>query len=197
MSKAADARLPRRLPVEAIEPGARWVRIHPARKEALWFGPSRGTPPLNRFDDPAGEYRLCYLSTQPAGAFAETFLRNPPVRILAWSDLSERCISTIEVRRAVRLAALGGPGLSRAGVTTEIASQGAYARSQAFARALWLHPDRPDGIIYRCRHDDSAFSIALFDRARTAAATVACRALTDDPRQLADLLKRYGVALTR
>ena len=188
--------LPKQLPVDTIKPGAQWIRIHSSHREAIWFGPAPGRPPVNRFDDPSGEYRTCYLSTRIAGAFAETFLRNPPVRILALSDLATRQVSSVEVLRKIRLVALHGTGLSRIGLTAEIVNQKAYGRSRHLARELWLHPNRPDGIIYRCRHDDSAFSIALFDRARDAVASVGHQTLVDDLDQLAKLLKRYGVALT-
>ena len=188
--------LPKRLPIDTIKPGAQWVRIHSSHREALWFGPALGMPPVHRFDDPSGEYRTCYLSTRIAGAFAETFLRNPPVRVLALSDLATRRVSTVEVLRKIRLVPLYGPALSRIGVTAEIVNQKAYGRSRHLARGLWRHSNRPDGIIYRCRHDDSAFSIALFDRARDAVASVGHLTLVDDLDQLAKLLKRYGVALT-
>ena len=35
--------------------------------------------------------------------FAEMFLRNPPVRILALEDLASRFIATVEVRRGGRI----------------------------------------------------------------------------------------------
>jgi hypothetical protein len=176
--------------------GARWMRIHAAGKHALWFGPGAGDQPLNRFDDPNGRFRVCYLGTTAEVCFAETFLRNPPVRILALDDLAGRSIATLELRRDLRLVPLHGRNLARLGVTAELASGGDYLASQLWSRALWEHQDRPDGILYRARHDDSALFVALYNRAKGGLAVVREQALTDDAQQLARLLRRYGVGLT-
>jgi hypothetical protein len=66
------------------------MRIHAQARSALWFGPGSGRQPIHRFDDPSGRFRVCYLGTTVEVCFAETFLRNPPVRILALDDLSGR-----------------------------------------------------------------------------------------------------------
>jgi hypothetical protein len=79
-----------RLPFTRVRSGTRWPRIHQRDRSALWFGPSAGKPGVNRFDDPAGLFRVCYLGTTMDVCFAETFLRNPPVRILALEDLANR-----------------------------------------------------------------------------------------------------------
>src|SRR5271165_1266415 len=81
--------LPSRLPVSRIRSGRVFWRIHSPAHDALWFGPKPGGPPLNRFDDPEREFHICYLAMSGEVAFAETFLRNPPVRILGLMDLQE------------------------------------------------------------------------------------------------------------
>jgi|HubBroStandDraft_1064217.scaffolds.fasta_scaffold00516_7 hypothetical protein len=186
-----------RLPLSRVRAGTRWLRIHPRDKSALWFGPAAGKPGVNRFDDPTGRFRVCYLGTTIEVCFAETFLRNPPVRILALEDLELRSVAAIETARHLGLAALHGPGLARLGVTAELASGGAYVDSQAWSRALWDHPDAADGIAYRSRHDDSALCIAIYHRAKAALTIVEDRRLTDDPQLLARLLRRYDIGLTR
>jgi len=171
---------------------------HPHRSSgALWFGPVPGQPPVHRFDDPTGGFRVCYLGTSIEVCFAETFLRNPPVPILALEDLALRSATTVEAVRELRLVALHGPGLARLGATAELASSAAYAVSQAWSRALWNHADTSDGIQYRSRHDDSALCVAIYDRAKDALAVMEDRRLTDDPQVLARLLRRYDVGLTR
>ena len=40
--------------------------------------------------------------------------------------------------------------------------------AQRWSRALWEHPQQPDGIIYRSRHDPSKVCAALFDRCASA-----------------------------
>jgi hypothetical protein len=172
------------------------MRIHAQAGNALWFGPGSGRQPIHRFDDPAGRFRVCYLGTALAVCFAETFLRNPPVRILALDDLAERSIAIVEVRRDLRLVPIHGPSLVRLGVTAELASGSDYERSQLWSRALWEHGDKPDGILYRSRHDDSALCVAVYDRAKDGLAIVQDHSLAEDPQQLAKLLRRYGLGLT-
>lgn len=188
--------LPQRLPVRRVRTGTHWMRIHAQGRNALWFGPRTGHLPIHRFDDPAAEFRVCYLGTGLEVCFAETFLRNPPVRILALEDLSTRNIATVEVRRGLRLVPLHGSSLARLGATAEVASGGDYEISQLWSRALWEHSNQPDGILYRSRHDDSALCVALYDRAKDALAVVQEHALAGDPQPLARVLKRYGLGLT-
>ena len=172
------------------------MRIHAPARNALWFCPGSGRQPIHRFDDPAGRFRVCDLGTTIEVCFAETFLRNPPVRILALDDLAGRSIAIVEVRRILRLVPIHGSGLARLGVTAELASGSDYTGSQLWSRAMWEHGDQPDGILYRSRHDDSALCVALYDRARDGLAIVRNHSLAEDPQQLARLLKRYGLGLT-
>jgi len=172
------------------------MRIHARARDALWFGPGSGRQPIHRFDDPAGRFRVCYLGTTIEVCFAETFLRNPPVRILALDDLAGRSIATVEVRRDLRLVPLHGSSLARLGVTAERASGSDNAASQPWSRVLWEHRDPPDGILYRSRHDDSALLVALYNRAKGALAIVSDHSLSADPQLLARLLRRYGLGLT-
>jgi len=172
------------------------MRIHAQARNSLWFGPARGQPPIHRFDDTAGRFPVCYFGTTLEVCFAETFRRNPPVRILALDDLAGRTVATVEVRRDLRLVPVHGSSLARLGVTAEVATGGDYALSQLWSRVLWEHSDQPDGILYRSRHDDSALCVALFDRAKDALAVVGDCSLAEDSKQLASLLRRYGLALT-
>ena len=188
--------LPKRLPLSRVRIGRRWMRIHAQARNALWFGPGSGRQAIHRFDDPAGRFRVCYIGTTIDVCFAETFLRNPPVRILALDDLAGRSIATVEVRRDLRLVPMHGSSLARLGVTAELASGSDYAGSQLWSRALWEHSDKPDGILYRSRHDDSALCVAVYDRARDALAVVRDHSLSEDPQQLAGLLRRYDLGLT-
>ena len=139
---------------------------------------------------------MCYFGTTLEVCFAETFLRNPPVKILALDDLAGRSVATVEVRRDLRLVPIHGSSLARLGVTAELASGKDYVESQLWSRALWEHGARPDGILYRSRHDDSALCVAVYDRAKDGLAIVQDHSLVEDPQRLARLLKRYGLGLT-
>lgn len=188
--------LPNRLPLSRVRAGRRWMRIHARAGNALSCGPGAGHLPIHRFDDPNGRFRVCYLGATIEVCFAETFLRNPPVRILSLEDLAGRSIATVEVRRELRLIPVHGASLARLGITAEVASGSDYAASQQWSRALWEHPDKPDGILYRSRHDDSALCAAVYDRAREGLAIVRDHSIAEDPQQLAPLLRRFGLGLT-
>jgi hypothetical protein len=150
-----------------------------------------------RFDDPQGEFRICYFGSTLQACFAETFLRNPPVRILTVRDLANRSLATFELRRPVRLARLYGPALARLGMTAEIAMGADYDQSQSWSRRIWDHAERPDGIAYHSRHDDSTMCIGLFDRARQSVMVVGDRPLLTQEHAVSQLLKRYSLGLTR
>ena len=77
-----------------------------------------------------------------------------------------------------------------------MASGSDYEASQLWSRALWEHPDKPDGILYRSRHDDSALCVAVYNRAKDGLAVIRDESLAEDAQQLARLLKRYGLGLT-
>src|SRR5215469_16281575 len=188
--------LPKRLPLRRIRTGVRWMRIHLNTRDALWFGPGSGRQGIHRFDDPVSRFGVCYLGTTLEVCFAETFLRNPPVRIVAHSDLAMRSVATVEVRSDLQLVPLHGSRLGRLGVTAEVASGSDYTFSQFWSRALWEHRNAPDGILYRPRHDDSAFCVAIYDRAKDALGVVQEHSLVEDPQTLAKLLRRYALGLT-
>ena len=188
--------LPKRLPMRRVRTGIRWMRIHSNTREALWFGPGSSRQPIHRFDDPTGRFGVCYLGTTLEVCFAETFLRDPPVRIVALRDLAMRSVATVEVQRDLQLVALRGSKLARLGVTSEVATGSDYTLSQLWSRALWEHNDAPDGILYRPRHDDSAFCVAIYDRAKDALGVVQEHSLVEDPQKLAKLLRRYALGLT-
>ena len=186
-----------RLPVSIVPVGARWHRIHLAARDPLWFGPRPDSPPVMRYDDPLSEFRVCYFGSTLQACFAETFLRNPPVRILTIRDLAARSLATFEVRRPVRLVRLYGPALARLGVTAEVATGADYEQSQSLSRRIWGHAELPDGIAYHSRHDDSTICIGLFDRASKSIAATAGMPLLHDEQAISQLLKRYSLGLTR
>ncbi|MNL05661.1 RES domain protein [compost metagenome] len=139
-----------------------------------------------------------YIAETEAGAFVETYLRNPkgvPVYLSAES-LRHRHFTIIAFMKPLRLIDLTGPGLVRVGVDARLMS-GDPALSQRWALAFWNHPDRPDGILYRSRHDSEMMCCAVFDR-RDDAHTAKTLGTLADPANaeiLGPILERYGVAL--
>lgn len=174
--------------------GSPLYRIHRSGHGPIWFGPGAGKPAAYRFDAPRGEFGVCYLGRTPEASFAETFLRQPPVRLVTLGDLAGRSLATIHLKRTLRLAALHGPSLARMGATAEVAS-GDYTLSRAWALALWRHGDDADGLVYRCRHDDASFAVALFDRAEDALEHDSSTPLHLLPTLVGGWSRRYGFGL--
>lgn len=186
--------LKRRLPIEKLKTGVELFRIHRAIREPLWFGPGEGNGPTNRFDDTNGNFRICYFGCSQEAAFAETFLRRPPVSILSRSMANDRCITRCIVKRNISLVPLYGSGLAKIGATSSIVS-GRYRVSREWSRIIWDHPQKPDGLIYRCRHDDDQLAVALFDRSKSAVVMKDTVGLRDDLLLFGRLLNRYELAL--
>jgi hypothetical protein len=186
----------RPLPLHVSPAGTELFRIHRVGREAVFFGPPPGRPPRGRWDAPGGEFRVCYLGEASFVAFAETLLREPGRPLVEAVDVADRAIARVRVERDLRLVALHGAGLARLGATASVC-MGPYDVSRRWALALHEHPDRPDGIRYRARHDDDGFAVALFDRAADAAAEVGTRGLLapEGAEELAEWLDRYGIGL--
>lgn len=190
------ANLPDRpLPLRVLPAGVRLYRVHRNERQPVFFGPE-GREPLFRFDDPEGRFKVCYAGERAEAAFVEALLREPSGRLIAWSDIEGCSLAELDVLRDLRLVELLGPGLRRLGATAEVVSTRDYALSRAWSRALWAHPEKPDGILYRTRHDDSVRGVALFNRARRGIRLLETRPLAAETRWLGELAERYGFGLT-
>lgn len=169
------------------------LRIHKCRWGALHFG----TEPLGRFNAPDGAFGVLYLAADLYGAFVETFGRLgtkaelAPVEI-GRAQLRASCTSHIGFTRPVALVDLTGPTLRRIGADSRLVA-GDHERSRAWAAAIWAHPARPDGILYRSRLDPSRQNMALFSRASDALqAEPSLRLIDLPPAVIADLCDTYG-----
>lgn len=173
-----------------------WLRIHANRHGAVFFGLER-TPGDHRFDSPAGEFGVLYVGRDVHCAFAETFLHQTGVRFVTTTELSKRTLSIVETRRPLRLVDLRGKGLARMGADGALTASTDYALTQKWSKALHDHPRRPDGILYRARHDPDRTAAAIFDRAAPELSTRVVGTLTDPSlvRSLADVLDTYEVGL--
>jgi hypothetical protein len=186
----------RALPIHVIPEDADLFRIHPVNRGTVFFGPGKGQPPRGRWDSPDGKFGVCYMAEQSYAAFAECFLRRPGVMALEMDDLRERGLVLLRPSRDLRLVALHGAGLHAVGATAASCT-GSYAVSRAWSAALHAHPEKPDGIGYRARHDDGGFAIALFDRASRYIFEAGGAALDEERcrTHLLGFLDRYGVGL--
>lgn len=187
--------LPSTLPQETIDLGTVFHRIHNLAKDPVWFGQWPAGALRNRFDDPEGTYGVCYLGRSAEAAFVESFLRRQPARLVSLSHLSIHGIARVVTRRRLTVVPLFGSALPKLGATSEVSATRDYALSQAWSRALWVHPATIDGIVYWSRHDDDQGCLALFDRAHDAVAVEQDALVVDDRDALARILDRYNLGL--
>jgi hypothetical protein len=177
------------LPISQID--REWYRSHPTRRGAIYFGRNRAY----RFDAPDGEYGVLYVGADQHVAFIESFQIAGIHPAVTESKLRERSLSRIQTRRPLRLLNLGETGaLTRIGADARIFTA-SYTVSQRWSRAIQTHPEEPDGILYRPRHDPARFAAAFFDRVADSVTAETLGTWLDQRAVLADVLDTYGVAL--
>ncbi len=185
--------LPERLPLVTLQAGTTLFRIHRLGSREPFFGPNSAEPPTHRFHDPRGEFRVCFLGENAAASFVETFLRNPPLRIITRAALGERRLTSFRLVRELRLVKLQDEGLAQVGCTADVTSSPPpYDVPQELSRALWAHTLEPDGIQDRCRHDNGLHAVALFHRAAGALELLDSEDLVTDRARLLAWRARYG-----
>jgi RES domain len=148
-----------------------------------------------RFNAPDGAYGVNYAAEHQAGAFAETFLRQPGRQSVTRAELDARAALEIIVKADMSLAMIGGKGLARIGATAEItASRPPYRLPQLWSLALHDHAACLDGIAYYSRHDNSQLCYAIFERSRNRIDTRSVE-FDLDADWIDDLLDRYQIGL--
>jgi hypothetical protein len=187
----ADLHL-RELPVKEVDGEA--YRISLTTRTAagvIYYGKNR----TERFDDPDAKYGVCYLGQDVYAAFIEVFGQAREI-VLDISFVYARALSLIRISKPVRLVDITGEGAAWIGAAGEV-SAGDHALSQEWSRQLYLHPEKVDGIFYRCRHDSSRLSIALFDRRSALLAVEEFRSWSEPSIQslLGELLDHYHFSI--
>ena len=86
------------------------------------------------------------------------------------------------------------PGLARIGADERLCS-GSHRVAQVWSLSLWSHPDQPDGILYRARHDPERLSVAIYDRASQGLTTQALGPLIDMGDEIFAILDHYNFGL--
>jgi hypothetical protein len=176
-----------------------WWRVYPTAYDPIFFGKTGN----NRYDAPADAsghraYGVLYFARDPHGAFIETFGHTTGIRAIDRAQLSSRGLAKVTVDRPLRLVDLRGEGLARIGADEALCAGPDYTISQAWSASLHDHPKKPDGLIYRARHDPSRFSIALFERASAHVRATRVGKSFMDPKNaslLGDLLDTYDFGL--
>ena len=168
-----------------------WVRLHRAGYSPLYSGSSGE----NRFDTPGSG--TLYLARKIEGSFVEVFCRTPHrgTSRITEAHLEQYRVAEFRSSRGLKLVDLAGKGLVKMGLDARLAT-GSYKLAQEWAGAFQEHPDQPDGILYRSRHDPKQRLAAIFERAQPVFELNQCGTLRD---YLGDdfyvLLDRYQVAL--
>jgi RES domain len=137
-----------------------WFRIYRLSHQPLYFGKSGD----GRFDLPGREAGVLYVAADEAGAFIETLGHVTGTRVITVSALRSRGVAEIHVQRPLRLVDLTGLGLAHIGADERLCS-GEYTVAQRWSLALFRHPQKPDGLCYRSRHDPGRLGAALYQRA--------------------------------
>jgi hypothetical protein len=151
----------------------------------------------NRFDDPRREFGVLYAGLSAACAFIETFGEPLDIAFVTEAQLADRRLTRIDVRSALRLVDLRGSKLRPLGADARLFA-GDHAPAQLWSRAFFDHPDRPDGLLYRARHDAGEYAVALFDRAARSVRPRSTHATLASPANrslVAGLLTKYGFGL--
>lgn len=152
-----------------------WFRVHKTSRGPLFFGTSGS----NRFDAPAGEYGVLYVGADAHCAFIETFGHATGARSVTVGELASKGMATVKCSRPLRLLDLTGKGLARIGADARLTSGDDYGLSHRWSRAIHDHPSKPDGVLYRARHDPQRLSAAIFERVGPDLSVVSDTAMLD------------------
>jgi RES domain. len=164
------------LPIHTVPAGSKLPRFHDVNYGPLYFNRTTDF----RWNSPNGSFGVCYVGLSDEASFAETFLRDPGRSYIDLDLVASRAMSRLSAVRELRLVEMANNGLYQVGVSSLVCSITPYDLPHAWAAAIHGHPDKPDGILYRSSHDDSAYCAGLFDRAEDA--------LLDDKKPETDLI---------
>jgi hypothetical protein len=187
----------RKLPLVPRPAGTRYVRIHRATDGAVWFGWNAVTrqfrPPTNRFDASDRSYGVLYAAATRDGSFAESIGRKPST-FRSNDELAAFAVTTLALTRELRLIDLhGGEAVGVLGATG-VVGVGPQSLARRWSKALHAHPEAPDGIEYRCRHNSDEIAVALFDRVGEASfISVAATSLVSDLVWLSAMRVRHQI----
>ena len=131
-------------------------------------------------------------------AFLETIVRdtknlNPGTLLLSSRELQRYVHVEIVVREPLELADLRAGNAITMGIPTDAIRARSHREGQRTSLALYVHPDRPDGICYSSRLNQHE-NIAVYDRAIHKLSPGPTRRLSRCP-ELAPVLDRYRIAV--
>jgi hypothetical protein len=89
--------------------------------------------------------------------------RQLSLMVVSEKDLLARSLSTFSTT-SLKCVDLTGAGLRKLSCDNRISTDKPYQTVGLWSRALYIHPQQPDGIIYRSRHNPRFRCLALFDQ---------------------------------
>jgi hypothetical protein len=165
------------LEVEIWPAGTPIVRVFSAAHGPLSFNALPGFARFRPVFGPEGRIvSTLYGAAETDAAFAETVLHDLSSagrRTVPFSRIERRAIATLKPLRDLRLAALHGYGLRRAGVRrTQLIDTppSSYPQTAKWGQAIYDHPERVDGIVWMSRQFDSRRALLLWAGADRVAA---------------------------
>jgi hypothetical protein len=180
--------LPKRIPVATLAAGSVLWRVHRGAYGPLWFGPAPGSPPLGRFDAPAGEFGMCYFAESLGVGVLETLVRGS-------RRLLDRAASTFTMVEPMRFLQFEGRGLARIGIGAEQAHAADYRDCRRMTLELFQRHADVDGVQYRSRGDNSLLCWAVFDRAADKLGPPGTAAWLGDGAVIGPVLDRYQLEM--
>jgi hypothetical protein len=191
----------RKLPLYSLR------RRQAALVRLAWANPATHLPfrrdARYRFDAPDASFGVVYAALDLETAFVETIVRDRPgsptgpAIMLDYAELADRRVVVLDTHaadRPLRLVKLYEDGLATIGTDNRISTADDYAATRPWAKALYDHPETPDGLIYLSRYLGNRRSVVLFERCRPQVALGSIKPLLRHP-QLAMLLDRYRIGL--
>lgn len=155
----------RKLPLRTLPAGTLLHRFYSRTREPIHFGRAKS----GRFDAPDSSYGVLYVALDVEAAFAETFLRSPGATLIAQDMLRAKAYAVVRLQKPLKVVSFVGKGLANLGATAEVSHRSApYDVPQAWSAAIHRHAQKPDGLVYSARHDDSAHCLCVFERAKPA-----------------------------
>lgn len=137
-----------------------WSRIHRAELGPCYYSEDPG----NRFSS-AG-FGVLYLADQAKTAFwlfwDELGTRAENERRIGRAKLNQRVVRGAHVKRPLRVFDATNPRSLKAVSAPTATFSGDYANCQLWARALYDHPSKPDGVLYPSARHGGAVCLALF-----------------------------------
>jgi len=188
-------RLPARLPIRRIAQGTVLHRAHAAAFRAF-LRPAAGQRTHAPVPCSRRSYGTCFVGLTEAAAFAEGVLHGPvPTGLISPATLLARSIAELHVTQTLQMLPLYGRHLMKLGATATVTHGDDYALSQRWSKAIHAHEQNVDGIMYTSRHDDTTFSLALFDRAEHKIAEGDSHPLSPADLRTLLLLDHYGIGM--